>query len=179
MKIDPYTYVGIVGAEAAKFNRDMELAAREVIRDLLRPAGHVLVSGHSPLGGIDVWAEEEYDNIRALDEFVGNIYRPAALIFAPLTNDWATGFQPRNMQIAEQSTAIHCITVAGYIPEYTGLRFTRHDGTPLCYHCDRRARELKLLPGTIPTHVKSGGCWTAYEGHKLGKAALWHTIKVM
>lgn len=177
--IDPYLYVGIVGAEAAKFSQNMETVARDKIRDLLRDAGRVLVSGHSPAGGIDVWAEEEYENIRALDEFVGNILRPPPLIFPPLSNDWATGFQPRNMQIAERSNVIHCITVAGYIPEYTGRRWQKADGTPLCYHCERRAREQKLLPGTIFPHVKSGGCWTAYEAEKLGKGAWWHTIKVM
>lgn len=125
-------YVGIVGHEAAKFTAEGEAGARALIRDLLRPENAVCVSGRSPLGGIDVWAEEEA-------AFLG---RPTK-IFPPSSNNWLHGFKPRNLQIAETSDHVHVLLADSFPATYRGRRF------PYCYHC-----------GTSD-HIKSGACYTA------------------
>jgi len=139
--------IGIVGHEAAKFTAATETDARRIIRELLAPAGAVCVSGACPLGGVDVWAEEE---AKALGR--------ETLIFPPKTNRWADGFKPRNLQIAEASDVVHVIVVATLPESYTGRRFV------LCYHCGTR------------DHVKSGGCWTAKQAQRLGKEGVWHIL---
>lgn len=126
------SYIGIVGHEAAKFDAEHEEAARFIIRHILREPGCTLVSGHCPLGGIDIWAEEEADALGR-----------EKLIFPPRTNNWEDGFKPRNLQIAHRSDIVHCIVVSELPPSYTGRRFS------YCYHCKSS------------DHIKSGGCWTA------------------
>lgn len=135
--------VGIVGHEAAKFTDDGERQAREVIRMLLAPPNAVLVSGHCHLGGIDIWAEEEADALGR-----------KKLIFPPKSLDWANGYKPRNLLIAQNSDVVHCIVVKTLPADYKGMRFK------LCYHCKTDA------------HVKSGGCWTALRC----PTRKWHVV---
>lgn len=125
-------FIGIVGHEAAKFTPDTEATARWIIRTLLEHPRSVLVSGHCPLGGIDIWAEEEATKLGR-----------RMIIYPPKVNSWEAGYKPRNLQIAHTSDICHCIVVATLPPTYTGMRFTS------CYHCK------------TDSHVKSGGCWTA------------------
>lgn len=141
------TYVGIVGAEAAKFTLEGEVRAKTIIRRLLQDPEVIVVSGGCHLGGVDIWAEELAAELGR--ETV--IYKPAEL-------RWATGFKPRNMQIAQRSDVVHNITVAAYPPTFTGMRFAA------CYHC------------ITQHHVKSGGCWTAKYAKQLGKPAYWHIV---
>ncbi len=132
--------IGIVGSEAAKFTAATEAQARALIRSLLHE-DDIVVSGHCHLGGIDLWAVQEAIKL-GLD----------TREFPPKSKDWAHGYKPRNIQIAEASDRVVCITLAELPPGYTGTRF------PLCYHCGTR------------DHVKSGGCWTVkYAREKLGK----------
>ena len=126
--------IGIVGHEAAKFTQDSEYIAREIIRYLLDDPQSILVSGHCPLGGIDIWAEEEA-------RYLGRSMQ----IFAPVSNSWESGFKPRNLQIASISDIVHCIVVSEYPETYHGRRFSS------CYHCH------------TSSHIKSGGCWTAWK----------------
>lgn len=93
-----------------------------------------MVSGHCHLGGIDIWAEEEADDMGI-----------EKLIFPPKSLRWNGGYKERNLLIARNSDIVHCIVVAKYPPHYRGMRFTR------CYHCD------------TTEHIKSGGCWTAWR----------------
>lgn len=133
--------IGIVGSEAAKFTPETEWKARAKIEWLIISTGATeVVSGECHLGGIDVWAREAAE-ARGL-KFTG---------FAPVTRSWSTGYKPRNLQIAEYSDKVACITVRELPPGYDGMRFK------LCYHCGTDA------------HVKSGGCWTVKEAKKLGK----------
>lgn len=138
-------FVGIVGVEAAKFTERTERVAREIIRALLTPPEAVLVSGHCPLGGVDIFAEEE---AAALGR--------DAIIYPAKFNDWGTGFRPRNERIAFKSDIVHCITLRSYalLPEnYKGRRWATTEGEPFCYHCKERNEP----------HVKSGACWTAWR----------------
>lgn len=134
--------IGIVGSEAAKFTRDTEQLAREEIRRLLTDAD-LVISGRSPLGGIDYWAIEEaqWRGVPTLE-------------FPPKTPRWHDGYRPRNLQIARASDKVVCITLKCLPPEYRGMRFPRG-----CYHCGTPADD----------HVKSGGCWTMKQAAKAGK----------
>lgn len=143
--------IGIVGHEAAKFTPDTEAKAKQLIKCLLDDDAlfaddeTIAVSGHCPLGGIDIWTEEIADE-----------YGYKKLIFPPAKQTWAGGYRERNLLIAQNSDIVHCISVASYPDSYTGLRFNR------CYHC-----------GTND-HAKGGGCWTMKQAIKLGKKGeLW------
>lgn len=138
--------IGIVGHEAAKFTPETKHKAINIIEGLLSHCDTV-VSGHCHLGGIDIWAEMVADSIGA-----------QKLIYLPRTNAWASGYKPRNIQIAKASDVVHIIVVATLPDTYKGMRFS------LCYHCGSK------------DHVKSGGCWTGKYAQKLGKEAIWHVV---
>jgi hypothetical protein len=136
--------IGIVGAEAKKFTPETERSARMGIRQLIAEA-ELVISGHSPLGGIDWWAIEEADKLGI-----------ATREYAPTTSQWdgPGGFKERNLAIADASDVVVCI-VPKVLPEgYRGRRFPQG-----CYHCH-----------TLPdNHVKSGGCWTMHQAEAKGK----------
>ena len=140
------TRLGIVGAEAKKFTPHTQEVARHVIRRLCEILDvDLVISGRSPLGGIDWWAIEEADkaNIKTL-ELPPEIFR------------WEGGFKQRNLEIARLSNSVVCIAVKQLPPGFKGRQFPQG-----CYHC-----------GTPPEHhVKSGGCWTAKQAARLGKPA--------
>lgn len=107
-----------------------------------------MVSGHSPVGGIDIWAEEEATALGVpLD------------LKIPEIQQWnppgGYGYKARNLDIARDSDVVHVILADVYPEEYHGRRWN------LCYHC-----------GTTD-HVKSGGCWT---GKKAAQSE-WHIIQ--
>jgi hypothetical protein len=136
--------VGIVGSEAAKFTSDTERLARRAIREWLFDAD-LIISGRSPLGGIDWWAVEEAT-------WAGIPTRE----FEPRNHSWAAkgGYKERNLAIANNSDLVVCITLRQLPASYRGMRFPHG-----CYHC-----------GTPPDHhVKSGGCWTMKQAARAGK----------
>lgn len=143
--------IAIVGSGADKFTPETEREAKAIIRFLLKYPGAVLVSGHSPLGGIDIWAEE-----------IAKELGRRAHIFEPLVQQWnpsdSIGYKARNLAIAQDCDEIHVIIPATYPETYTDRRFK------LCYHCK------------TSDHIKSGGCWTAKQAEKLGKKAVWHVV---
>lgn len=145
--------VGWVGAGADKFTADTEILAKSLIRASL-VVGDIVVSGHSPVGGIDIWAEE-----------IGREFGEP-LIFAPEVDQWdppgRIGYKARNVLIAENVHILHVGVVAALPPTYRGRRF------PLCYHCVRGGEQRQ--------HVKSGGCWTGMQARQLGKEVIWHVI---
>jgi hypothetical protein len=147
--------IGIVGHGRDKFNERTELLAKDIIRDILYNAiktyeDIVIVSGHSPVGGIDIWAEEIAMELNLLLD----IKSPRQMIW-----DSEYGFKQRNLDIARSSDIVHVILVEKYPDNYTGQKFK------LCYHCK------------TSDHVKSGGCWTGKKAKELGKEVIWHIIK--
>lgn len=152
------TTVGIVGHEEAKFTPAYKEMARNTIAGILMDAGQMLVvSGACPLGGVDVWAIE-------IAEALGHL----TLEFPPAVHNWAEGFKPRNIHIAEASDILHVIVVKEYHPLYQGKHWFQPveqghyvEMKPWCYHCKRFG------------HVKSGACWTAKYAMGLGKPAIW------
>jgi len=147
--------IGIVGHGSDKFDNRTELLAKDIILNILNEATKthddvVMVSGHSPVGGIDIWAEEIAMQLRLLL----NIKSPKQLVW-----DAEYGFKQRNLDIAKYSDIVHVILVEKYPGNYSGQKFK------LCYHCK------------TTDHVKSGGCWTGKQAQKLGKEVIWHIIK--
>lgn len=140
-------YIGIVGSEGKKFSEYSEAAARSLIFDLMDGDNITVVSGECHLGGVDLFAKEEA--LRVGIPFIG---------YPPKTLAWSTGYKPRNIQIAERSDVVYCVTVDRLPETYEGMTF------PLCYHCGTK------------DHVKSGGCWTVKYAKKIGKDGLVYTI---
>ncbi len=125
--------IGIVGSGADKFTPKGEAEAKVWIRELLsQPGVEAAVSGHSPLGGIDIWTEELAAELGL-----------KMIVYAPKLQRWSGGYRERNLQIAADSDIVYVIVPHTYPESYTGTRYMK------CYHCNTR------------DHIKSGGCWTA------------------
>jgi len=150
--------VGIIGNAADKFTPDTEWKAREMIGKILKGAEDpILISGHCPMGGVDIFAEEIADNLGIPKD-----------IKEPKVKCWddgkgGYGFKARNLDIAQTSDELHIILVKEYPPNYKKQRFS------YCYHCRKMGRNAT-------DHVKSGACWTAMQALKLGKKVEWHYI---
>ncbi len=138
--------LGLIGHEQAKFTPKFtphtEAAAKALIDealDVLRPTA--LVSGHCPLGGVDIWAEEIAAK-RGLE----------MIVHAPRSFTWngAHGYKWRNLRIAQDSDLVLVVALRELPRGFTGMRFDR------CYHC----------PESAPPHVKGGACWTAWKARE-------------
>jgi hypothetical protein len=168
--------IGIIGHGADKFTEETKQKAISIIRETLLQAKvdyskkvrdiinagcagsceteaitdvPTLVSGHSPLGGVDVFAEDIADELSI-----------PKLIFAPKDFSWGGGYgyKARNVDIAKNSDVLHIIVVSKYPPNYVGKKFE------ICYHCNST------------THIKSGACWTGNLAKTLGKKVVYHII---
>lgn len=142
--------IGIVGHGDNKFTELSKKRAIILIENILTSDSNVtLVSGHSPVGGIDIWAEE-----------VANKLKIPTDIKNPKQHTWDAeyGYKQRNIDIAKSSDEVHVIVVDKYPPNYKGMIFKQ------CYHCH------------TDDHVKSGGCWTGKYAEKLNKRVVWHII---
>ena|SRR5438445_1713155 len=139
--------VGIVGSEEAKFTMIGRVAAESMIVELIEGAEEV-VSGGCHLGGVDIWVKElAYASGIPFWEYL------------PKKRAWADGYRVRNLQIAQRSDVVYCITVDRLPPEFTGMKFD------FCYHCNTK------------DHVKSGGCWTVRQAIKMGKQGNVFVVK--
>lgn len=137
--------LGIVGSEGAKFDAATEGRARLIICDLLARNMTKLtrvISGACHLGGIDTFAIEE-----------AKIFGVPTREYPPRERNWARGYKLRNIQIAQESSDVVCITLRHWPAGWTGMRWDR------CYHC----------PAGSDDHVKSGGCWTVRMAQRLNK----------
>lgn len=129
--------IGIVGAEAKKFTPITQAQARYIIRKLISDAD-LVVSGESPLGGVDWYAREEA-------AAMGIPFLPCP----PATNRWHDGYKLRNLKIARESDMVVCIALAEYPASYTDRRFPAcyHHDPPRTDHCKRR----RMLDGAAGT----------------------------
>lgn len=134
--------IGIVGSEGAKFTDQAGMEARCIIVALIEQSGaDTVVSGECHLGGIDIWAKEKA--IKLGLKYIG---------CPPAFKTWQS-FKRRNIEIAEASDRVVCITVKDLPPGFKEGGWERY-----CYHC------------RTDQHIKSGGCWTVkYAREKLGK----------
>ena len=143
--------IGIVGCGQDKFTPETEEKARFIIKRLMKEEPDAtFCSGHSPLGGVDIYVEEEGTKLGIkLD------------IKEPKTLSWNGdyGYKARNIDIAK-SDVVYVIVAKEYPSTYKGQRFK------ICYHCKER-RE---------SHVKSGGCYTGWKAIELGNKAEWFIL---
>ncbi len=141
--------LGIVGHGADKFNAETRQLARLHIRSLfLRYSPDIVCSGRSPVGGIDIWAEELSKECNIpFQPFPAEVERWDGSYVAKI------GYKQRNLQIAAFSDTVVCIVAENYLPTYKGRVFNS------CYHCIKHVN-------APPKHVKSGGCWTAWNAKK-------------
>jgi len=142
--------IGIIGHGQEKFTEKSKQKAITLIIDILQ-SKHlpIVVSGHSPVGGIDIWAEDvAHDLGLEMD------------LKIPKQHIWNSeyGYKQRNLDIAKDSDEVHIILVDKYHSNYNGMRFKT------CYHCH------------TDNHIKSGACWTGKQAQKLGKKVFWHII---
>jgi hypothetical protein len=147
--------LAILGSGNDKFDDVSERIARNhIIRLLKQYKGCTLVSGRSPIGGVDVWAEQI-----ALDLGIPTDIK------APITNTWdgPYGFKTRNIDIARVSDVLYAIVVDQYPKGY------EHKMFDVCYHCAGR-------PDKPPLHVKSGSCYTLWKAKEMGKEVHWIII---
>lgn len=150
--------LGIVGHGADKFTDATRRIALSVIEKLaVENHASQVISGHSPVGGVDIFAEQ-----------VAKKLSIPTKIFAPTVNCWddgrdCYGFRSRNLDIASFSDKVIVILVAEYPPNYSQRKF------PSCYHCDKHNPKP-------PKHAKSGGCFTAWQAHTLNKPTEWVII---
>lgn len=131
--------LGVVGHGQEKFTKRTEgLATQAIINAVLRYGPTHIVSGHSPLGGVDLYAEQVAERLGV-----------PTIIHAPRYHTWSGpgGYKERNLAIARDSDLVLCVVVSDFPPKFNGMRF------PYCYHCK----------GRNPQHIKSGGCWTAWR----------------
>ena len=149
--------LGIVGHAGEKFTPETEARAREVIRNYIRYCRpSAVVSGHCPMGGVDIYAEQEAWKLEV-----------PLILHVPRKNSWEgdgkpsvevtqdprmrviyhSGFKARNLAIAQDSAMGLCVVVKDYIKGFNGMVFKD------CYHCR----------GKNPHHIKSGGCWTVWR----------------
>ena len=150
--------IGIIGHGTDKFTEKSKLMVEATIAYILKEALKKIpieekltfVSGHSPVGGIDIWAEE----IAKECGFILDLK-----ILKQHKWDAEYGYKQRNIDIAKCSDELHIILVDTYPPNYKGMRFN------LCYHCK------------TSDHIKSGACWTGNVAKKLGKKVIVHIIK--
>jgi len=148
--------IGIVGHGSNKFDPRTTLIAKNLIRKILSSSkDNISISGHSPVGGIDIWSEEIAKELGLEMD-----------IKTPKQNTWNAeyGYKQRNLDIAHDSNEVHVILVSEYPKGYKGMKFNE------CYHC------VKHNEAKIKNHVKSRGCWTGWEAVKAGKHVYWHII---
>jgi hypothetical protein len=135
--------IGIVGSEEAKFTEMGKIAAKLYLRILInKPDVEEVVSGGCHLGGIDIWAAE----------IARELGKPVTE-FKPRHLTWNGGYKERNLQIAERSDVVYCVTVDKLPDDFKGMKFEH------CYHCNK------------DNHVKSGGCWTMKKA-KVGRLVI-------
>jgi len=143
--------IGIIGHGSDKFTEYGKQLAQIKIQEILKNKqdGDVFISGHSPVGGIDIWSE---DIARELG-YTLEIKSPKQQIW-----DAEYGYKQRNIDIAKSSDVIHIILVKEYPKEYKGMKFN------YCYHCDSK------------DHIKSGACWTGKQAINFKKNVIYHYI---
>jgi hypothetical protein len=153
--------LAIIGHAERKFTPKTKQEAFMVITHVIEKySPSVIISGRSPEGGIDIWAEETADQLKI-----------PKLIFPPEIHQWdgytvgKIGYKQRNIQIADTADMVAVLVVQTLPPGYKGEPWNRRP----CFHCEKHKDRPER-------HVKSGACWTAWEARALGKQAEWFVI---
>jgi hypothetical protein len=153
--------IAIVGPEEKKWTEVQKQRAKAQVYDLLlieklRNPNVVLVSGHCPKGGVDIWAEEIADKLgiqKKIYSAPANQWNDKILFENEFHKAIAIGYRSRNIQIAEACDVLYCI-----VPFVEGT---------YCYHHKPKQHGKVKLQGL--NHPQNGGCWTMKHTKKLGK----------
>ena len=179
--------IAIGGCEESKWTNSQKVDAKEEIKAILWEwerrisqtesisygealAVIVLVSGHCPKGGVDIWAEEIADEIGIKKEiYPAEVNQWNDKIEHKKTNNiWVSyklkGFRSRNIQIAEACDVLCCIVPWVNIEALDNIHEDEPPPFPItlsknqyCIHCKQIG------------HPTNGGCWTMKYAKKLGK----------
>lgn len=129
----------------------------------------IMISGHCPKGGVDIWAEEIADRLGIQKEIypaeanqwedkITEVYDSLVPISRRVVEK---GYRSRNIQIAEACDVLYCIVpkTANVDEERGDLKeyYSTTDKKRGCIHC-------KILG-----HPTNGGCWTLSYAKRLGK----------
>ena len=153
--------VAIVGCEESKWTSEQKEKAKIKIKSILLTKAKqafddeiILVSGHCPFGGIDIWAEELSDALGITKKIYPakvNQWEDRTWMWhpdRPLERD--IGYKSRNILIAKTCDILYCI-----VPQ----RSYNIEGNEIfyCTHCQTYG------------HPTNGGCWTLRYAKKLNK----------
>ena len=156
--------IAFVGPEESKWTEDQKIKVKTFIETTIGSYALskdvIVVSGHCPKGGVDIWAEEIADE-RGIEK---EIY-PTEVEQWEDYEDWTRnevgakdivvrkGYRSRNIQIAEACDILYCI-VPFKLNSY-------------CYHHKPKLHGENKLEGK--NHPSNGGCWTKKYTKKIGK----------
>ena len=193
--------IAIVGCEESKWTNSQRVDAKEEIESIIFKHCHrdferthkqcseekmIIVSGHCPKGGVDIWAEEIADELGIKKE-----------IYPAEVNQWndeightsisirqshlKKGYRSRNIQIAEAipmppNGVLYCIVPLRPIPKLL-IRLCDVPFEPALLGKDRKPH---ILPKDSWCrhhedghdglgHPNNGGCWTMKYAKGLGK----------
>lgn len=138
--------VGIVGADASKFNeRSKVWAQRRILEVFQRDNPTVVVSGLLlSREGVGSWAIEEAKKAGIQTEE-----------YASPIDEWAA-IKKSGVAIAERVTKLVCIAV-----RRMPIGNKHNKGRPHCQHCANA--------GSTAEHIQTSGCWVMHRAHLLGK----------
>ncbi len=154
--------IAIVGPQLSKWKSKEQIEkTKTIIEELLTSflvtkQNPVLVSGHCPKGGVDIWAEEIAKKLGCCDpKFIFqaevNKWEDQKVTESSGHTDIYKGYKSRNIQIAEACDVLYCIVPKKIEP----LWFPQKEG--FCKHCE------------VFGHTSNGGCWTMKYAKELGK----------
>lgn len=142
------TNIAIVGADGRKWTENDPELVKCIIRHILTKYDDpILISGHCPLGGVDLWAEE-----------VAKELEIPVVLFRPRRNAWRF-YKERNVKIAEACDIIYDI-----------------EPPRSCHHCRGEGKIGDLICRFCGGDgAYSGGTWTLNYAKTLGKE-VWKII---
>ena len=139
----------------------------------------VLVSGHCPKGGVDIWAEEIADELGIKKEIYPAevnqwndryCYESGHTHMGETVVDYTRkmkGYRSRNIQIAEACDVLYCI-----VPKRPVL-FKQpdpfHSPFEHPFEVQVKTKDIFCIHCNDSGHPTNGGCWTMKYAKKLGK----------
>jgi hypothetical protein len=155
--------IAIVGPQEDKWTEELKVKAKMFIEQLLyeqlKINEVIVVSGHCPKGGVDIWAEDIAKKLGIdTDIFIPEVNQwddryPTEVENPYIPHKMLIGYKSRNMAIAKDCNILYCI-----VPNMN--KFKVFNDTPMyyCKHCRQWG------------HPSNGGCWALkYCKDKLGK----------
>ena len=185
------TKIGIVGPEESKWTPEQIPKVKQWIKNMFHALGfdNVLVSGHCPKGGVDIWSEEIADELGIKKEIYPaevNQWNDKVIIDAKSYDEHIItgafhviarskrlkGYRSRNIQIAEACDILYCIVPCTCSPkEEDHPKFTKeleemgigwiYSDKPITFYKCKHCKKWG--------HPTNGGCWALLKAKELDK----------